>query len=349
MNPGFWKNKKILLTGHTGFKGSWLSLWLQQLGADLVGVSLPPEGTQHLFGAAQVADHMTSIFADIRDAARMKEIMAQHKPQIVLHLAAQALVRRSYHEPVYTYETNVMGTLNILEAIRAVPSVQAAVMVTTDKCYENRERAAPYREDEALGGYDPYSSSKACAELVTAAYRNSFFQAGARIATARAGNVIGGGDWSQDRLIPDIIAAFESNNKLVLRNPKATRPWQHVLESLSGYLNLAEKLYAAEKDYTGAWNFGPDISDVKPVEWIVDCISSIWGKQLEIEIIPDVLHEAGLLALDSRKAQQGLNWHPVWRLEQALAAIVDWAKAKDAVRDRTLRQIADYQATLLAK
>ena len=258
VDPGFWAGKRVFLTGHTGFKGSWLSLWLQTMGAKVTGFALAPPTSPSLFEAARVADGMTSIIGDIRDAAALKDALVAADSEIVLHMAAQPLVRASYDDPVGTYATNVMGTVHLLEAVRAAASVRACVVVTTDKCYENREWAWGYREDEPMGGFDPYSNSKGCSELVTSAYRRSFFQhSGIALGSARAGNVIGGGDWAADRLVPDILRAFEQNKPVVIRNPNATRPWQHVLEPLSGYLVLAERLYNDGQAFAEGWNFGP--------------------------------------------------------------------------------------------
>ena len=272
VNPSFWRGKRVFLTGHTGFKGSWLSLWLQSLGAELHGLALEPPTTPNLFTVAQVASGMaSSTIGDIRDLATVQKAMQASQADIVIHMAAQPLVRLSYAEPVQTYATNVMGTVHVLESARHTPSVKAVVVVTTDKCYENKEWAWGYRENEPMGGHDPYSNSKGCAELVTAAYRNSFLQAsGIAVASARAGNVIGGGDWAADRLVPDILRAFEQNQPVVIRNPHATRPWQHVLEPLSGYLSLAEHLYTDGQAFAEGWNFGPKDDDAQPVQWIVE-------------------------------------------------------------------------------
>ena len=274
MNERFWKKKRVLLTGHTGFKGSWLSLWLQKLGAEVIGYALSPPTEPSLFEVADVGAGMTSITGDVRDLSSLKKLFKDQQPEIVIHLAAQSLVRYSYQEPIETYETNVMGTLNVLESIRCIKSVRAALMVTSDKCYDNMGKIESFRENDPMGGHDPYSSSKGCAELLISSYRNSYFalrdsdQPFAAIGSARAGNVIGGGDWATDRLIPDIIRAFKNHKPVHVRNPKAVRPWQHVLEPLSGYLKLVEKLYADGTEYAEAWNFGPSEEDIKPVEWI---------------------------------------------------------------------------------
>jgi len=353
VNNSFWKDKCVLITGHTGFKGSWLSLWLQSLGANVVGLSLEPETEPSMFNVADVASGMTSVIGDIRDNKRVKKLFSEHKPEIVFHLAAQSLVRYSYEAPVETYETNVMGTLNILEAIRSVDSVRSAVMITTDKCYENKEWLWPYRENEPMGGYDPYSSSKGCAELLIASYRNSFFSDSTypehktAVASARAGNVIGGGDWAKDRLIPDLLNAFIHNKSPLIRNPHAIRPWQHVLEPLSGYMNLAESLYIDGVEYAEAWNFGPSQLDAKSVEWIANEISSLWGD--DAKWVNDTHdkhpHEASCLKLDSTKANTKLQWHPRWDITDAIRSIVDWNKAmlgNESMRKVSLMQIKDF-------
>ena len=353
MSPEFWQGKRVLLTGHTGFKGSWLSLWLQSLGCELVGYALPAPTTPSLFEEAQVAQGMTSVIGDIRDLAKLQYVFNQYMPEIVIHMAAQPLVRYSYQNPVETYSTNVMGTVHLLECVRNTPGVKAVVNITTDKCYENKEWVWGYRENERLGGYDPYSNSKGCAELVTAAYRSSFFnvesynQHGVAISTVRAGNVIGGGDWSQDRLIPDILAALEQGQEVNIRNPQAIRPWQHVLEPLRGYLSLAERLYKVGPSFGEAWNFGPNDEDAKPVVWIIESISALWGQDAQWTIDQGHhLHEARFLKLDISKARNRLGWHPALRLQDALALIVDWAKKHQAganVSELTLHQIRTYQ------
>lgn len=326
-------------------------MWLQNLGAQVTGYALPPAEGDSLFVRADVARSMNqSVLADIRDAQALNAAMAAAKPEVVLHLAAQALVRRSYVDPVETYSTNVMGLVNLLEAARNTPSVRAIVNVTSDKCYENREWVWGYRESDPMGGHDPYSNSKGCAELVTSAYRSSFFQRpeGAVLASARAGNVIGGGDWSQDRLIPDILRAVEQKQAVTIRNPQAIRPWQHVLEPLAGYLMLAQKLATQGQGYASAWNFGPSLSDTKPVEWIVRTICALLdhqpGWRLDTQKGP---HEANFLALDCSKAYRELEWAPRWSLHTALEKIVDWHKAAVAgsdLRDISLSQITAYQA-----
>ncbi len=353
MNPSFWKGKRVLLTGHTGFKGGWLSLWLQSLGVDLVGYALAPSTNPSLFEVADVGNGMTSVIGDIRDLGKLQAVFAEHRPEIVIHMAAQPLVRYSYENPVDTYSTNVMGTVHLLEAVRNTPGIKAVVNITTDKCYENREWAWGYRENERMGGFDPYSNSKGCAELVSSAYRSSFFnvsnysQHGVALATVRAGNVIGGGDWARDRLIPDILAAFEKNDLVNIRNPRAIRPWQHVLEPLRGYLTLAERLYEQGSSYAEAWNFGPNDEDAKPVGWIVEQMALLWGEgarwQLDSGEHP---HEAHFLKLDISHARGKLDWHPALRLNDALKLIIEWSKPRQAGADMhqlTLSQIHSYQ------
>lgn len=352
MSPDFWRDKSVLLTGHTGFKGSWLSLWLQSMGARVVGYALPPPTNPNLFEVAEVGRGMTSVIGDIRDLGRLRAVFLEHQPEIVIHMAAQPLVRYSYVEPVETYSTNVMGVVNLLEAVRGSRSVRSVVNVTTDKCYENREWLWGYRESEAMGGYDPYSSSKGCAELVTAAYRNSYFHAdkytahGVAIASARAGNVIGGGDWAEDRLIPDVMRAIILGQPVRIRNPHAIRPWQHVLEPLSGYLLLAQKLYEEGSSCAEAWNFGPNDQDAKPVQWIVENLTQAWGQGASWSLdAGDHPHEAHYLKLDCSKAKARLDWYPRWHLEEALAAIIAWHRAHRDGKDMkaaTLDQIRQY-------
>lgn len=353
IDRSFWAGKRVLMTGHTGFKGSWLSLWLQEMGADVVGYALAPPTNPSLFAVARVGEGMHSIIADIRDLPTLSAAIAGHHPEIVFHLAAQPLVRRSYEQPVETYATNVMGTVHVLEAIRQTSGVRAVVNITTDKCYENREWIWGYRENEPMGGYDPYSNSKGCAELVTAAYRSSFFNPaehakhGVALASARAGNVIGGGDWAKDRLIPDIIGAFLERHPAIIRNPQAIRPWQHVLEPLSGYLMLAERLWNDGPGFAEGWNFGPNAEDAKPVEWIVQRLAGTWGNGATWSIDSgNHPHEANCLKLDISKAHSKLNWHPRWNLETSLQRIVDWYLAYqhgDNMRELTIDQIAQYQ------
>lgn len=355
INKDFWCGKKVFLTGHTGFKGSWLALWLQELGAEVTGYALQASTEPSLFDLASIAKDMNHTIGDIRDAEGLKRVISEVKPEIVFHLAAQPLVRYSYREPVETYETNVMGTLHLLESLRAVGSVRACVLVTTDKCYENREWDWGYREIDPMGGFDPYSSSKGCMELLSASYRNSYFPrenySGHRtaIATARAGNVIGGGDWAEDRLIPDIINALRSKQPAFIRNPDAIRPWQHVLEPLSGYLILAEKLFENGPEYAEAWNFGPEQSDAKPVSWIAEALTNMWGVQALWKADEnDHPHEAHYLKLDCSKAHSQLKWSPRWSLYSALENITKWHKAHEDGEDMravTIQQIQQYEST----
>jgi CDP-glucose 4,6-dehydratase len=349
LNKNFWQRKKVLVTGHTGFKGSWLSLWLQALQADVIGYALPPDTTPNLFSAAAVANGMTSIIGDIRDYASLHDTIRTHSPEIIIHMAAQPLLRQSYDFPVETYATNVMGTVNLLEAARQVAAVKVIVNVTSDKCYENQESNQGYTEKDSLGGYDPYSNSKACAELVTAAYRNSFLNAAhIGVATARAGNVIGGGDWVRGRLVPDIMRAHFQAETLLLRYPNAVRPWQHVLNPLAGYLRLAEKLYAEPAEFSGAWNFGPEEQDAKTVNWIYDYLTSVWQKKLSIiHEAPDLKrHETSYLKLDSSKAKKNLQWQPHWHLEKALHETAKWYQAFQESKDMrrlSFDQIEEYK------
>ncbi|MGV7240786.1 CDP-glucose 4,6-dehydratase [Caballeronia sp. M23-90] len=352
VDQAFWRGKKVFLTGHTGFKGSWLTLWLQALGAHVTGFALAPDTTPNLFMLGGVSDGIQSIIGDIRDRALLASAMKEARPDIIIHMAAQPLVRESYVTPVETYETNVMGTVHVLDAVRQVPGVRSVVIVTTDKCYENREWEWGYRENEAMGGYDPYSSSKGCAELVTSAYRNSFFNPstyakhGVAVGSGRAGNVIGGGDWAADRLIPDIMRAISQGETVNIRNPHAIRPWQHVLEPLSGYLMLAEKLYTDGPGFAEAWNFGPNDSDAKPVQAIVERLTSQWGDGAQWRLDGGSHpHEATFLKLDCSKAHARLGWRPRWDLNHTLDTIVAWYRS--AARDEdlktvTLAQIDEY-------
>lgn len=348
----FWRGKKVLITGHTGFKGSWLCLWLHSLGAEITGYALQPPTQPNLFELCRIDEIVTSVEGDIRDGELLTKVMLTVQPEIVIHMAAQALVRDSYKNPVDTYATNVMGTVHVLEGVRACKSVKAIVNVTTDKCYENKEWVWSYRENEPLGGYDPYSSSKGCSELVTSSYRNSFFNPkeygthGVGLASARAGNVIGGGDWATDRLIPDCINALLNNEKIKIRNPYSIRPWQHVLEPLSGYLLLAQELYTNGVMFSEGWNFGPNDNDAKPVEWIVKKICENWGSHASYEVDKGHHpHEANYLKLDCSKAKIKLNWQPRWDLEQAVEKIITWVHAyqqKGDMREICLEQIEEY-------
>ena len=347
IDPSFWFGKRVFVTGHTGFKGSWLSLWLQRLGASVTGFALEPWTDPSLFEAASVTNVVESVIGDVRDPGKLQSAMAKAKPEIVFHLAAQPIVRRSYRSPVETYSTNVMGTVHLLEAVRSQPSVRVVVVITSDKCYENVEQAHGYRETDAMGGHDPYSSSKGCAELVISAYRRSFFSAGPAVASARAGNVIGGGDWSEDRLVPDIIKTWMAGERVLIRNPMATRPWQHVLEPLRGYLTLAQALWREGHAFAAGWNFGPDEEDVRSVGWVVDELAGRWGDgvawQLDKGAHP---FESQSLTLNCEKAARQLGWMPRLELPRALDWIVEWyrdfGRGRDA-RELVLRDIERYE------
>ncbi len=348
VNPHFWAGKRVLITGHTGFKGSWLCLWLQSMGAKVHGLALAPSTTPSLFHEADVAAGMqSSTLGDIRDLSTVLATMQACQPEVVIHMAAQALVRYSYQAPVETYASNVMGTVHVLESARQTGGVRAVVNVTSDKCYENRELDRGYREDEPMGGFDPYSSSKGCAELVSTAYRRSFLKdAGIALATARAGNVIGGGDWATDRLIPDVLRALSRHEVVLIRHPQAIRPWQHVLEPLAGYLLLAQRLHAQGQTDAEGWNFGPADEDARPVQWVVERLCEAWGPDAawtpQLGAHP---HEAQCLKLDISKALHRLNWAPQWPLVEALRLITDWHRSWIAgvpARDLCMRQIALY-------
>jgi CDP-glucose 4,6-dehydratase len=347
----FWRDRRVLVTGHTGFKGAWLSLWLRRLGARVTGFALPPTTSPNLFTLAAIDGRIDSHLGDVRDPAAVDAVLAQSRAEVVFHLAAQALVRRSYADPVGTYAVNVMGTAHVLDAARRASGLRAVVVVTSDKCYENREWWWPYREDEAMGGHDPYSSSKGCAELVTAAWRRSFFLAdGAApvgLGSARAGNVIGGGDWADERLVPDCMRAFASSEPVVIRRPAAVRPWQHVLEPLSGYLTLAERLSSDPGGFGEAWNFGPSADEARPVAWVVDRLSQFWGNGARWERDSGSHpHEAGLLQVDASKARARLGWTPRLSLEEGLRWTVDWYRRFGAGEDAaalTLDQIERFE------
>jgi CDP-glucose 4,6-dehydratase len=353
--PRFWKGRNVFLTGHTGFKGGWMAIWLASMGAKITGYSLSPNTNPNLYEAAKIASLCErSLIGDIRDLNGLRKALVESAPDVVIHMAAQPLVRYSYDNPVETYATNVMGTVHLLESVRSCPSVRAVLIITTDKCYENKEWIWGYRENEPMGGYDPYSNSKGCAELVTASYRQSFFpekeypKHRVAIATARAGNVIGGGDWSEDRLIPDAIAAFQENRPLMVRNPSATRPWQHVLEPLSGYIALAQALFDRGSDFSSAWNFGPKDVDTRPVQDIIKLLISQWnGPATWMQDGVVQPHEAHFLKLDCSKAKQELNWSARWSLEMAISAIVEWQQAYSKGEDMlamTRKQIDSYCA-----
>jgi CDP-glucose 4,6-dehydratase len=343
----FWQSKRVLITGHTGFKGSWLSFWLNLLGADMCGYSLSPENSPNIFENLKLETQIKSETGDIRDLPHFQKTVQDFQPEIVFHLAAQPLVRRSYREPLETYTTNVIGTINVLEAIRHADCVKAVVVSTTDKVYENHESGVGYQESDRLGGFDPYSNSKACAELVVSAYRNSFFADNKTlIATGRAGNVIGGGDWSEDRLMPDVFRSLIFGEKLLIRNPNSVRPWQHVLEPLSGYMLLAEKLFNGGKDFATAWNFGPEDEDSKPVGWILDEIKTFWADNVNWEIAAgNHPHETNLLKLDITKAKNTLGWKPRLSLKESLNLTVEWYKAfmnNSDLRETTRKQIEGF-------
>ena len=396
MNIEFWKNKRVFITGHTGFKGSWLVLLLNEMGAKVCGYALTPPTEPSLFNVANLSELCEHHIGDIRDYRLLLATMATWQPEIVVHMAAQPLVRESYAKPLETYEINVMGTANLLEAVRNCPSVRSVVVVTTDKCYQNNEWAWGYRENDRLGGYDPYSNSKACSELVVSAYRQSYFQPlvgdelsssqvvklscdvteesngisafTPAIATARAGNVIGGGDWAKDRLIPDILRAIEVGEPVRIRNPFSIRPWEHVLEPLAGYLRLAENLYTEGHKFAEAWNFGPSDDDAKPVEWIVERMCRLWNeaqscKATKLQSFKGVdtalpaatyaiddgehPHEANYLKLDCSKSRQELGWQPRWNLSQTLEKIVEWHRgyiSKEGMRVISQKQIEEYLA-----
>jgi len=357
IDRAFWRNKRVFLTGHTGFKGSWLSLWLHSLGAKVTGYALAPTPPVHLFGQCQIDDVVHSVIADVRGKVRLKQEMSACDPEIVIHMAAQPLVRESYKNPVETYEINIMGTIHLLEAVRHIReknnhSHMAVLIVTTDKCYENKEWIWGYRESDRLGGYDPYSNSKACCELVTSSYRNSYFNPkdydvhGVGIATARAGNVIGGGDWSVDRLIPDCVRSLLKGEAIKIRYPGAVRPWQHVLDPLSGYLTLAQNLYENGPKYSEGWNFGPQQEDAQTVEWIVRKLVDKWGGDASYQLMHGQhLHEAEYLTLDCSKARMKLGWRPTWDVDQALDKVVEWVQAYkqgQIMKEVCLKQISEF-------
>lgn len=352
----FYKGKRVLITGHTGFKGSWLSIWLHHMGADVIGYALNPPTQPNLFETYGLSGIITSVYGDIRNHKNLRNVFNDYQPQIVFHMAAQPLVRLSYREPFDTYETNVMGTVSLFEACRHTSSVRAVINITSDKCYENREWIWGYRENEPVGGDDPYSSSKGCAELITNAYIKSYFNPGAYkehgkgLASVRAGNVIGGGDWAEDRLIPDCVKVFVANKPLIIRYPNAVRPWQHVLDPLYGYMLLGQNLYENGPEFMGAWNFGPDDNDAKPVEWIVKYAAEIWGDNSGWLVDQgDFPHEANYLQLDCSKAKAKLRWYQQWDVRLALKKTIEWYKAffnKEDMRDFTISQIKEFEIGL---
>ena len=348
VRPSFWSGKRVLLTGHTGFKGAWLSIWLHQMGAKVHGVSLPPEQPS-LFTQGKIDGLLQNEFLDIRETEKVAHTFKKSDPEIVIHMAAQSLVGKSYREPINTFATNVMGTANVLEAAKNTPSAKACVIITTDKCYQDNKKGIPHIETDPLGGFDPYSSSKACAELVTQSYTDSFFRESKSLycASARAGNVIGGGDWAENRLIPDVIRSWMANKEVVLRSPGGVRPWQHVLEPLSGYLKLAQELYAGNETAVGAWNFSPVDASHRPALWIVEQLKArLPAAQFNIQCETQKgFHETHVLKLDSSKSQKQLNWHPKWPIEQTLDKVCDWyvaSREKADVVQTCRKQIEEY-------
>jgi len=343
LDKNFWRDKRVFITGHTGFKGSWLTLWLSLLEAEIIGFALQPPTTPNLFTLTRLTVDMTHLTGDIRDFDLLQQTIKQYQPDIIIHMAAQPLVRHSYHAPIETYATNVMGTLHLFEATKQIKKHHAIINVTTDKCYENSNQAQSFTESDRLGGHDPYSNSKACSELLTMAFRNSYSQ---NIASARAGNVIGGGDWAKDRLIPDIFDACLHEKNITIRYPHALRPWQHVLEPLHGYLLLAQQLYQKPKEFAEGWNFGPHAEDVKPVQWITEYILSQWNKNISwVQDSNTQLHEASYLTLNSEKAQNQLHWQPRWNLATALDETIQWYQAyqaKQDMKDFTIKQIKKF-------
>ena len=354
IDPNFWRGRRVLLTGHTGFKGAWMTLLLRSFGAEVYGYSLEPESKHGLFNVAGIQHDISHRIADVRDIDALRSALESANPDVVVHMAAQALVRQSYAEPVETYATNVMGTVNLLEAARLHPNIQAIVVVTSDKCYENTGSLRGYRETDPMGGYDPYSSSKGCAEIVTAAYRRSFFTAGTRtqIATARAGNVIGGGDWSPDRLVPDLMRSFMAGEVVRIRNPGAVRPWQHVLDPVIGYLALVQRLVQNVQEFAEGWNFGPHEDSEVPVSVLVQTLAGRWGADARWELDNgDHPHEAAYLKLDCGKARTRLGWRPVINFDRAMQLTSEWYRAfHDGadMRTVTLEQIAAVVAPLIA-
>ena len=347
IDPGFWRGRRTLITGHTGFKGSWLALWLHALGAEVHGFAAQPPTTPSLFALTGLDELVPSMIGDVRELDAVEAAMGEAKPEVVFHLAAQALVRSSLADPADTFSTNVLGAVNVLEAVRKRRDVRAVVCVTSDKCYVNREWVWGYRETDELGGLDPYSSSKACQELVTASYRDSLLDGEVAVATARAGNVIGGGDWAEHRLVPDVMQAAIQGRTVTVRNPDSVRPWQHVLNPLSGYLRLAQRLVEDGRAFAEAWNFSPAVDEARSVSWLVERLRHSWPGELSAEVTPPTNdeHEARLVTLDSSKARERLGWVPLWSLERGVDAIVEWYDAYGDGRDLravTLRQIEAF-------
>jgi len=353
---GYYKHKRVLVTGHTGFKGSWLSMWLHALGAEVIGYALEPPTAPNLFEICNLDGKIISLRGDVRDSDKLRDVFDNYQPEMVFHMAAQSLVRRSYMEPIETYNTNIMGTVNVLEACRNTSSVKAVINVTSDKCYENNGGMKTYSERDPMGGYDPYSSSKGCAELVTNAYLKSFFNTdryeehGISLASVRAGNVIGGGDWADDRFIPDCIKAFVKNKPVIIRYPDAVRPWQHVLEPLYGYLLLAQHLYQDGPAFSGAWNFGSSDEHAQPVKWLFEQLSWMWGNNVSWTVSQSTEpHESLYLKLDSSKAKTKLGWYSQWDLETTLRKTAECYKAhynNEDVLEVVLKQIGDYETEI---
>jgi len=350
MNENFWKNKKTLITGHTGFKGSWLTIWLKKLGADIIGFSKSIPTNPSLFKISNVENDIKSIIGDVQNYEFLKEIISKNEPEIVFHMAAQSLVIKSYSDPIETFSTNVMGTVNLLYAIKETKKTKVVVNITSDKCYENNESLEGYTEDDPMGGHDPYSCSKGCAELITKSFRNSFFSSNPEnnvaLSSVRAGNVLGGGDWAEDRLIPDIIRAIKNKESVKIRNPNATRPWQHVLDPLSGYINLAEKLWGNQTIYSEGWNFGPDENEVKPVSWVIEKFNELWKNKINWSIENNKLHETNNLILNCQKAKSKLGWNPKINTETALRWTIEWYEKYfdgEDMRKVTEEQITKFQ------
>ena len=349
MNENFWKNKKILITGHTGFKGSWLTVWLKKLGSDIIGFSKSVPTTPSLYEILNIENDITSVIGDIQDYELVKETINKYEPEIVFHMAAQSLVIKSYSDPIETFSTNVMGTVNLLYAIKETKKPNVVVNVTSDKCYQNNESLKGYSEDDPMGGHDPYSSSKGCAELITKSFRNSFFNSddGKQIALAsvRAGNVIGGGDWAENRLIPDIIRAIKNKESVKIRNPNALRPWQHVLDPLNGYMILAEKLWEEQNKYSEGWNFGPDKNEIKSVSWIIEKFNEFWKNKIDWTIDKNELHEANNLILNCQKAKTKLGWNPKVDMETTIKWTIEWYERyfdKEDMKKITEEQIEKF-------
>jgi len=353
INSDFWKGKKVFITGHTGFKGGWLSIWLNMLGAEVMGYSLKPNTIPSLFEIAKIDDLVESVYGDIRDYQHLEKTLHAFDPDILFHLAAQPLVRYSYKESIETYSTNVMGTVNVLEISKNCKNLKALINITSDKCYENTNKKSGYIETDPMGGFDPYSSSKGCAELVASSYRRSFYNNLKKgLASVRAGNVIGGGDWAEDRLIPDILKSFENKQPVIIRNPNATRPWQHVLEPLSGYLILAEKLYDKPNIYSEGWNFGPDDEDIKPVNWIIENIIKKWpGSEWVLDENSNP-HEAETLKLDISKVKNKIKWKPTWNLDISLSRIISWHhnwKNGENMQRYSIKEINQYMGDMTSE